>query len=136
MKKIISEDGNKILYETDNEEEVLLKYSDDVVDNKGNVKGTVKNKAIVNAAIAAYIFKLLSSYHVPTFFKSQKSAKELLLKKADLLPFRLQVSQEKAGDGEQVPMMKYESLANETATSIEAEEIVSSAILNACITES
>ncbi|MBN1466601.1 hypothetical protein JXA02_12650 [candidate division KSB1 bacterium] len=131
MKKIISEDGSKILYETDNEDEVLLKYTDDVVDNKGNVKGSVKNKATINAAIAAHIFKMLSSYHVSTFFKSQKSAKELLLKKATPLPLRLLISQEKAGDGAQTTMVKYESLGNETATAIERDEILASGLLTA-----
>ncbi|MBN1558692.1 hypothetical protein JW998_00480 [candidate division KSB1 bacterium] len=128
MKKIILQDG-KALYETDNEDEILLKYTDDLVDNKGNVKGSVKNKAAINAAIAAHIFKLLSSYHIPTFYKSQKSAKELLLKKAQLFPLRLLISQEKTDD-EPTPVAKYESLTNDTATPMTADQIIAATILS------
>ena len=87
MKNKLFEDGNRILFETDKEDELLLRFTDDLVDAKGNVKGTVKNKAAASAQIAVHLYKFLSSYHLPVRFKNQKTAKELTVKNATLLPF-------------------------------------------------
>ena len=85
MKNILAQDGNRVIFETDNEDEIVLKFTDDIVDGRGNAKGSSKNKAAVNATMTTHIFKVLSSYHVPTFFKSQKSAKELGLHPSKLI---------------------------------------------------
>ncbi|MBN1478854.1 hypothetical protein JXA70_01130 [candidate division KSB1 bacterium] len=129
MKKIIAEDADKVLYETDNEEEILCKFTEDVVDSRGHVKGTVKNKASINGAIAAHIFKLLAGYHVPTCLKNQKSAKELLLKKAEVIPVLISVTNETTDDGITTPEFRYDLLTNGSKKIITAEEIVASEIM-------
>ena len=129
MNKIISENG-KVLYETNAEDEILLKYTDDLVDNRGNVKGSVKNKATINASIAVHVFKILASYHVPTFYKSQKSSKELLLKNVELLPVQVLVSQGTT-EGSLSPELKFEALSDDNAKTIDADEVVASKLLTA-----
>ncbi len=99
MKKKIFEDGNRILFQTDKEEELLVKFTDDIVDAKGKVKGNAKGKGVVNARIAAHIYKVLASYHLPVRFRSQKSDRELIVKNADLFPFYARVTNvEKEGE--------------------------------------
>jgi phosphoribosylaminoimidazole-succinocarboxamide synthase len=130
LKKVIFEDGTKILSETDNDEEILCKFTDDLVDARGHVKGSIKNKAAINATIAVYIYKLLSSYHVPTHFKSVKSAKELTLKKVDVFPFRITVTNETTDDDRIVPAIQYQQITDGQFTDMSEKDIVSKELLS------
>lgn len=129
MKKTIYEDGDKVLYETDNEDEILCKFIDEVVDGKGHIKGTVKNKASINAAIAAHMFKLLTGYHIPTCLRNQKTAKEMILKRAEEIPIEITVIKESSQDGLVTPVFRYTLLAKSSKKSITAEEIVEANII-------
>jgi phosphoribosylaminoimidazole-succinocarboxamide synthase len=124
LKKVIAEYGNKIIYETDNEDELLCKFTDDLVDARGNVKGTIKNKAAINGSIAVHLAKVLSSYHVPTFYKNQKSAKELTIKNAEVVPIIVTLTNETNDEGVNVPAITYESIADGSTSPIEVDEIV------------
>lgn len=130
MKKVIAEYGTKILYETDNEEEILCKFTDDLVDGRGNSKGTVKNKSSINSGIAAHIYKVLSSYHIPTHFKNQKSAKELTLKNAEVVPVIVTLANESGDDGVVTPVITYASVADGAAKSIEIGDIISAELFS------
>lgn len=129
MKNVIFEDGTKILSETDNDEEILCKFTDDLVDARGHAKGSIKNKAAINATIAVYIYKLLNSYHVPTHFKSEKSTKELILKKIDAFPFRIAVTNETPDDGRTIPDLKFQKVTDGQLTDVSEKDIIDEELL-------
>lgn len=131
MKNVIAEYGNKALYEGEKEDEILCKFTDDLVDGRGNVKGSVKNKAAINGAIAAHIFKVLIGYHVPTWFRNQKAAKELTLKNAQVAPVVITLTNETDEEGVVVPTLTYESVAEGAAKAVETDEIISAELLSA-----
>jgi phosphoribosylaminoimidazole-succinocarboxamide synthase len=101
------EDGNRILLETDNEDELLLQFTDDLVDSRGHVKGNVKIKGSTSAQIAAHLYKVLSSYHLPVRFKNQKSSKELTVKRATLFPFYNVLTNAEDEDGAMTSKLEY-----------------------------
>ncbi len=126
MKKKVFEDGNHVLFQTDNEDEFLLKFTDNIVDAKGNVKGSAKNKGAVNGRIAAHIYKVLASYHLPVRFKSQKSDKELIVKNAELFPFYVKLTNvEKEGEPSP-PQFEFTLIEEEVAKPVEVKQLVSS----------
>ena len=127
MKKKLYEDATRVLLETDREDEILLKLKDDIIDYRGTVKGNAKNKASVNAAIAVHLFKLLYAYHVPTCFKSQKSAKELVLKKADAFPFKIVVVND---SDKNAPNIEYLSIDESLETKVSEKKLVSDSLVD------
>jgi phosphoribosylaminoimidazole-succinocarboxamide synthase len=129
LKKVLYQDGSRILYQTDNEEEVLVKFSDDIVDGKGNVKTSVKSKGALQADMAAHIFKLLASYHIPTVFKSAKSDKEILVKRANLLPLKVYVENQPAEQGMANPVLSYALLTDGREKKVEMPEVRSSGVV-------
>ena len=88
-KKVIEGKAKKV-YETENTEQLVHVFKDDVL-IKGKKQGTVSNKGAINNQISCYIFRILESYHVPTHFIKQLSSKEMLVKKLDMLPIEVLV---------------------------------------------
>ncbi len=130
MKNVIAEYGHKTLYETDKDDEILCTFTNDLIDGRGHVKGSVKNKASINSSIAAHIYKVLAGYHVPTWFKNQKSATELTLKNAELAPVLVTVKNTPNDDSDNVPELTYESIAASSAKAVNVDEIVSAELLS------
>ena len=124
MEKILWQDENRVAFETENENEIVLRFTDDIVDGRGNVKGSSTNKAAVNASMTAHIFKVLSGYHVPTYFKSQKSANELLLKGSEIFPVKITVANEANEEGVITPTIQYVMVADDSETPVEPDELV------------
>ena len=127
MKKKIFDDGNQSMYETENEDELLLKFSDDLVDNRGHVKASVKNKGAVAARLAVHLYKVMASYHFPVRFKSQKSEKELIVKKAELFPFYCAVTSNE-DEETTAPQLDYVLIEESGKRTVEAHELMSELI--------
>lgn len=125
MKKKIFEDGNHILSEMDNEDELLLKFTDDIIDSGGRVKGTVKNKGAVCGQIAGHLYKLLASYHLPVRLKSQKSERELVVKNADLFPFYVSLQNNQADDGTESPNIQFVLFKDDAEKVVDIKGLVS-----------
>ena len=77
---------------TEKDDQLLIKFKNDLVSPKGEKKGTVKNKARVNCKLSVYLYRLISSYLVLTHFEKQKSEKEILVRQVEELPFRVQIT--------------------------------------------
>ena len=129
MKKKISDDGNTALYETDKDEELLLKFNDDIIDGRGNVKAKTKLKGTLNAQLAQHLFKLIDSYHIPTPFKSQPCAKELLCKDFEQFPFKIVVTNVEKNEPLESPQLQYFSTENGRDREIAPSELVDSQVL-------
>ncbi|NIA28611.1 MAG: phosphoribosylaminoimidazolesuccinocarboxamide synthase [Actinobacteria bacterium] len=88
-KKKIYEGKTKKLYETDNEDELVIEFKNDVpcLDEENNI--TIRNKGAINNSISCHLFRYLSSYHITTHFIRQISNKEMLVKKLEMIPLQV-----------------------------------------------
>jgi phosphoribosylaminoimidazole-succinocarboxamide synthase len=91
-RNLLDEMGAKKIYEGDSEDQLILTFNDNLVDDNGNVKGKVKGKAAINNDISSQIFEYLESYNVMTHFISKMSDKEMQVKKSELLPLKIIIS--------------------------------------------
>jgi phosphoribosylaminoimidazole-succinocarboxamide synthase len=91
-RKLLDEIGAKKIYEGESEDQMILTFNDNMVDADGNVKGKVKGKAAKNNEISGQIFEYLESYNVMTHFISKLSDKEMQVKKSELLPLKIIIS--------------------------------------------
>ena len=91
-RKLLDQIGAKKIYEGDSEDQLILAFNDNMVDNDGTVKGKVKGKSSKNNDIASQIFEYLESYNVMTHFTSKLSDKEMQVKKCELLPLKIVIS--------------------------------------------
>ncbi len=91
-KKLLDEVGAKKIYEGDSEDRLILAFNDSMVDADGNLKGKVKGKAAKNNDISSQIFEYLESYNVLTHFISKVNEKEMQVKKSEILPLEIIVS--------------------------------------------
>jgi len=69
-----------------------MTFNDNMVDHDGNLKGKVKGKGAINNEISSQIFEYLESYNVMTHFISKLGDKEMQVKKSDILPLDIIVS--------------------------------------------
>jgi phosphoribosylaminoimidazole-succinocarboxamide synthase len=91
-KKILWENGAKKVYETNNEDQLLSEFTDNFVTADGEKKGKIKGKSHYNANLSSHLSEYLESYHVMTYFISKESEHELLVKRADVLPVEIVIT--------------------------------------------
>jgi phosphoribosylaminoimidazole-succinocarboxamide synthase len=91
-RKLLDEVGAKKIYEGESEEQLILSFNDNLVDTDGNPKGKVKGKGAKNNDISSQIFEYLESYNVMTHFISKLNDKDMQIKKSELLPLEIIVS--------------------------------------------
>jgi phosphoribosylaminoimidazole-succinocarboxamide synthase len=85
-KKILWENGIKKVYETNNEDQLLLEFTDNFITADGEKKGKIKGKSRYNTNLSARLSEYLESYHVMTYYISKESEDELLVKRSEILP--------------------------------------------------
>ena len=85
MSTVIKDNISSTLYETDNSNECSLKYKDQI-SMPGQKAINVKDKGAFNQNLAAQIYKLLSSYHIRTFFIKDKQDNTLSVRNIDWVP--------------------------------------------------
>ncbi|NVM04466.1 MAG: phosphoribosylaminoimidazolesuccinocarboxamide synthase, partial [Candidatus Helarchaeota archaeon] len=67
--KKISEGKTKIVYESDDPNEVILEFKDDITAGDGLKHDIIRDKGYLNAAISAEFFRVLNEKGIPTHFK-------------------------------------------------------------------
>ncbi len=85
-KKKLYEGKTKVLYETSDEDHLIIEFKDEIVSPDGTKEGKVKGKGATNNQISAYMFKFLESYHLPTHFVRLLSDTTMLVRKLEMLP--------------------------------------------------
>lgn len=88
---LVKEGSNKMIFEDDSSDYIIIKFKDYLVDKKSNKKSKVKNKGIINAAICVSMFKYLQSYNVQSHFKKQINDDEITAKKLDMIQLEVLV---------------------------------------------
>ena len=90
--------GNeKSIYKSQNDNEVVMYHNDDLIAYNGLKKATFTNKGIYCSKITALIFELLEKNGVKTHYIKTINERELLCKKAEIIPIRMVVRNMIAG---------------------------------------
>ncbi len=96
--KILREGKAKILYETTQPHDFLIQYfKDDATAFNAMKKGTIKDKGILNNAISTWLFQYVSRHGVPTHYADKLSDREMLVRKAEIVPVEIVVRNKAAG---------------------------------------
>ena len=95
--KKIYEGKAKILYETDNPDELLVYYKDDATAGNGAKKGTITDKGIMNNKMTAFFFDLLAKNGVAHHYLRVISDREAIVKKLTIIPLEVIIRNVAAG---------------------------------------
>jgi phosphoribosylaminoimidazole-succinocarboxamide synthase len=87
--KLLYEGKAKKIYETDNQEELVVHYKDDATAFDGKKKGQIKSKGKYNLEISNIFFMLLEDHDVKTHLIRQINDTDLLVKKVDIIPIEV-----------------------------------------------
>ena len=87
----------KILYATENPNEVIQYFKDDATAFNAQKRGTIVDKGVVNNKIASALFTMLEQQGVPTHFIKQLSDREMLVKKVQIIPLEVTMRNLTAG---------------------------------------
>jgi len=83
-----TEGKTKILYKTDQEEQLLMEFLD-TLPFESTKKISVKEKGKINSDVSAYLFEYLHSYNVPTHYLKKMDTKNLLVRKLNMIPIQM-----------------------------------------------
>ncbi len=75
----------KMIFATEDPDLVWVEYKDDATAFNGKKKGSIEDKGRYNNQISAILFNLLEEKGVPTHFKGLIGAREMLVKKVDIV---------------------------------------------------
>lgn len=79
----------KMIFATEDPDLVWVEYKDDATAFNGKKKGSIKDKGRYNNQISAILFNFLEDKGVPTHFKALIGAREMLVKKVDIIPIEV-----------------------------------------------
>ena len=96
-KKALYEGKAKIMYATENPEELLVYYKDDATAGNGAKKGTIVGKGIMNNKMTAFFFDLLAKHGIAHHYLSMPSEREMLVKKLEIIPLEVIIRNVAAG---------------------------------------
>lgn len=95
--KLIYEGKAKKVYETDDENIVLVDYKDDATAFNGLKKGTISGKGAINNKVTNFMMQLLEKEGVKTHFIKELSDRETLVKKVSIVPLEVIIRNISAG---------------------------------------
>lgn len=87
----------KQVFETDNPNEVIVRFKDDATAFNAQKRGSVDLKGEMNNAITTLIFEYLNTKGIPTHFISKIDEREQLVKKVQIIPLEMVVRNYSAG---------------------------------------
>ncbi|MBN1869121.1 MAG: phosphoribosylaminoimidazolesuccinocarboxamide synthase [Candidatus Omnitrophica bacterium] len=93
----IFEGKTKIVYRTDDPDLIIQYFKDDATAFNAAKRGTVVNKGIVNNRVSSRVFEYLGSEGIPTHYVRRLGDREMLVKKAEIVPIEVIVRNKAAG---------------------------------------
>ncbi|WP_050606931.1 phosphoribosylaminoimidazolesuccinocarboxamide synthase [Clostridium niameyense] len=96
-KEMLYEGKAKKVYETEDQDKVLVYYKDDATAFNGEKKGIIKSKGEMNNAITSMLFELLEKEGVCTHFIEKINEREQLCNKVEIIPLEVIVRNVAAG---------------------------------------
>lgn len=97
MKKMLYEGKAKQLFETGDENTVLIHYKDDATAFNGEKKGSITGKGEMNNAITTLIFQLLERNGVNTHFIEKSGPRDQICRKTRIIPLEVIIRNVVAG---------------------------------------
>jgi phosphoribosylaminoimidazole-succinocarboxamide synthase len=88
-KELINSGKVKSVFTTDNPDEVIIEFRDDITAGDGARKETMNNKGAYNAIISAKIFKVLEENGVATQFIDLPEPNVMIAKKLEMIPIEV-----------------------------------------------
>ncbi|MHB1256446.1 MAG: phosphoribosylaminoimidazolesuccinocarboxamide synthase [Dethiobacteraceae bacterium] len=95
--ELLYEGKAKRVYATADPDLVIVEYKDDATAFNGLKKGQINNKGVLNNRIAGYFFELLAAKGIASHYIRQLSAREMLVKKLQILKVEVVVRNLAAG---------------------------------------
>lgn len=96
-KKQLYEGKAKKVFETDNDDFVIVSYKDDATALDGQKRGTIIGKGVINNRMSNHLMKLLEEKGVKTHFEEELSDRETVVKKVTIVPLEVIVRNVAAG---------------------------------------
>ncbi len=93
----IYEGKAKIVYNTDDPDLIIQYFKDDTTAFNAAKRGTVMNKGIINNGISTKVFEFLNSEGIPTHYERRLGDREMLIKRAKIVPIEVIVRNKAAG---------------------------------------
>lgn len=94
---LLYEGKAKTVYETDNPDELLVYFKDDATAGNGAKHGIIQDKGVMNNKISAYFFNQLKARGIKSHFIETVGAREMLVKKLDMIKLEIIVRNIVAG---------------------------------------
>ena len=94
---LLYEGKAKRMYATEDPGVLRVYYKDDATAFNAAKKGTIEGKGIVNNLLSAYFFRRLAAAGIPTHFLQRVSPREMLVRKAAIIPVEVIVRNRAAG---------------------------------------
>lgn len=95
--KQLYEGKAKKVFETDNDEYLIVSYKDDATAFNGLKKGTIAGKGVINNQMSNRLMKLLETKGVPTHFVEELSERETVVRRVKIVPLEVIVRNISAG---------------------------------------
>lgn len=96
-KEAIYEGKAKILYSTDNPDQLVCYYKDDATAGNGAKKGTIVDKGIMNNKITMFFFDLLAKEGIENHVVEVIDDRNVLVKKLEIVPLEVIIRNVAAG---------------------------------------
>ena len=99
MKKLgqLYEGKAKKVFATDDPDIVIVDYKDDATAFNGLKKGTIAGKGVINNRMSNMMFRLMEQHGIPTHFVEELSDRETAVKKVQIVPLEVIISNTAAG---------------------------------------
>ncbi len=94
---MIYEGKAKKVFQTEDENVVIVDYKDDATAFNGEKKGTIVGKGVINNKMTNYLFRKLEKAGVPTHYVEELSDRETAVKKVKIIPLEVIVRNVAAG---------------------------------------
>lgn len=94
---LLYEGKAKKVYETNDENLLIVSYKDDATAFNGLKKGTISGKGIINNQMSNLLMQMLEKSGVPTHFVEELSERETVVKKVSIVPLEVIVRNIAAG---------------------------------------
>lgn len=96
-KEQLYEGKAKIIYATENPDQIIMYYKDDATAGNGAKKGTIDQKGIINNTITTMLYEKLAENGVPTAFIDKLGERDQLCRKVEIFPLEVIVRNVIAG---------------------------------------
>ncbi len=96
-REMLYEGKAKRVFNTDDDQVVIVSYKDDATAFNGEKKGTIVGKGAINNRMTNHIFKLLEAKGVPTHLVKELNTNETAVKKVEILPLEVIIRNYSAG---------------------------------------